>query len=250
VSDNTHPLRPILRNWLWEHGRVGTRYLDKTSNQVKFDEGKKANFATALPFYVSLDFEATAAAQSAPLIHEAALAKFLNAVQFGNPSDAGSVADVQRAVQECIDIALRCSYQDLATKAQAVYSQEAMFDDEIRDAVYADVRRVYRPIREQMALYDFSVVYGFPSALIISETPMIDWRKQAVQPKPFVSVALGPYAILVGAPSAKTSRAAPVIWTKAATMGPFKDHNQLMSVQAKRWIVATTDSELEALIEP
>ena len=23
-----HPLRPFLKNWVWEHGHVHTRYLD------------------------------------------------------------------------------------------------------------------------------------------------------------------------------------------------------------------------------
>jgi hypothetical protein len=249
LSDNTHPLRPIIRNWLWEHGRIGTRYLDKTSNELKFDEGKKANFATALAFYVSLDKETTAADQSSPVIHDAALAKFLNAAQLGNPTDAGSVSDVQRTVQECIDIAIACTYQEMAIKAHAHYSQEAMFDDEIRDAIFNDVRKIYQPLREQMALYDFSVVYGLPSALVTSELPLIDWRAHRTQPKPFVSLALGPYAILVGAPSAKTSRAAPIVWTKATAMGPFKDHNLRMAQQAKHWLVATSDSELEAFLE-
>jgi hypothetical protein len=27
-AETPHPLRPLLKNWVWEHGRVGTRYLD------------------------------------------------------------------------------------------------------------------------------------------------------------------------------------------------------------------------------
>jgi hypothetical protein len=30
-------------------------------------------------------------------------------------------------------------------------------------------------------------------------------------------------------------------------MGPFKEHNQIIAKQAKQWLVATTDAELEAL---
>jgi len=41
-AEALHPLRPILRNWVWEHGHVGTRYLDCADGQVKFDDGKKA----------------------------------------------------------------------------------------------------------------------------------------------------------------------------------------------------------------
>ena len=40
-----HPLRPILKNWVWEHGRVGTRYLDCSDGLIKFDEGKNSRFA-------------------------------------------------------------------------------------------------------------------------------------------------------------------------------------------------------------
>jgi hypothetical protein len=248
MSENTHPLRPFLKNWLWEHGHIGTRYLDRSNGGLKFDEGKKANFANELPFYISLAKDDTAEAQTPPVIHEAALVKLLRAAQSGNPNDAGLPADVQRSVQECIDIALRCAYQHEASQAHERYSQEGMFDDEIREAVFTDIRKLYRPLREQMALYDFSVVYGFPTALMTCESPFIDWRTQVKPPKPFVSMVLAPYAILVGAPSTKTSRAGPVVWTKAAAMGPFKEHNQLIAKQARQWVVATTDAELEALL--
>jgi hypothetical protein len=36
--ESLHPLRPFLRNWLWEHGRVGTRYLDCATGELGFDE--------------------------------------------------------------------------------------------------------------------------------------------------------------------------------------------------------------------
>ena len=44
-SEALHPLRPFLKNWVWEHGHVGTRYLDCSDGAVKFDDGKKARFA-------------------------------------------------------------------------------------------------------------------------------------------------------------------------------------------------------------
>lgn len=44
-QESLHPLRPFLRNWLWEHGRVGTRYLNCVNGELGYDEGKKARFA-------------------------------------------------------------------------------------------------------------------------------------------------------------------------------------------------------------
>ena len=242
-----HPLRPLLKNWLWEHGRIGTRYLDCANGELKFDQGKKAGFAADKLVYVSMSKDDTASNQSEPINQEAALARFLRAVQIGDPAEAGLPAQVQQAVQECVEIGLRCAYQADASRAKAHYAEEPMFDDEIRDAVFDDIRKKYLPLREQMALYDFIVFYGLPSALLICESPLLDWRVLAKPAKPFVTMVLAPYAILVGAPSAKTSRAAPVVWTKASAMGPFKDHNQLIVKQARQWLVATSDAELEAL---
>jgi hypothetical protein len=247
VSELHHPLRPLLKNWLWEHGHIGTRFLDCASGEIRFDEGKKAVFAADHPLYISLLKDDKPDQQTPPLIHEAALAKFLRAAQLGDPAEAGLPGEVQRAVQECVDIALRCAYQSEAISAQARYSLEPMFDDEIRDAVFHDIRKLYLPLREQMALYDFIVFYGLPAPLLMNESPFIDWRLRAQPAKPFVSIALAPYAILIGAPSTKTSRAGPVVWTKAAAMGPFKEHNQLLVKAAKQWIVATSDAELEAI---
>jgi len=247
-AEAQHPLRPFLRNWVWEHGHVGTRYLDCIDGQIKFDDGKKARFAAEAIFHVSLRKDADDAAHVAgPAIRESALARFLRAAQLGHPEEAGPVADVQRAAQDCIDLGLVCAYQQEARGALARYAQEAMFDDEIRAAVIGDIRRTYVGLREQLALYDYTVFCGLPSPLLISESPFIDWRIRARPAQPFVSLPLGPYALLVGTPSGKTSRIGPVLWKSAVAMGPFKDHNRHIVESARLWVVATTEDQLAAV---
>ena len=245
VIETPHPLRPLLKNWVWEHGRVGTRYLDCRDGEIKFDDGKKSRFAADKIFYVSLAKDADAAAHAAgPAIHEAQLARFLHAAQQGKPEEAGPVADVQRAAQDCVELGLVCAYQQEAQSALARYALEPMFDDEIRAAVISDIRHAYVALREQLALYDFTVFHGLPTALMINEAPFIDWRARARPAQPFVSMPLGPYGLLVGTPSGKKSRAGPVLWKPVTTMGPFKDHNRHIVEAAHSWIVATTDDEL------
>lgn len=248
--ETLHPLRPILRNWVWEHGRVGTRFLDCRDGEIKFDDGKKARFAAEAILHVSLKRDvADADLFASPTIHEGALARFLQAAQAGNPEAAGSVADVQRAAQDCLDLGLVCAYQHEARTAQARYAQEPLFDDEIRAAVASDIRRTYVGLREQLALYDFTVFHGLPAPLLINETPFIDWRVRARPAQPFVSLPLGPYCLLVGTPSGKTSRAGPVLWKTVATMGPFKEHNRHIVASTRLWLVATTDDQLAAVQE-
>jgi len=243
-----HPLRPFLRNWVWEHGQVGTRYLDCLDGEIKFDDGKKARFAAEKIFYVSLQKDADDAAHRAgPPIHEGGLARFLRAAQLGKPEDAGPVADVQRAAQDCVELVLICAYQRDANDALARYALEPMFEDEIRAAVISDIRRMYIGLREQLALYDFTVFHGLPAPLLISEAPFIDWRLRARPVQPFVSLPLGPYSLLVGTPSGKTSRVGPVLWKTVAAMGPFKEHNRYLVESARLWIVATTDEQLAAI---
>lgn len=247
-QESLHPLRPFLKNWLWEHGRVGTRYLDCATGELRFDEGKKARFAAEQPIYVSLAENADGAMHgTGPAVHEAGLAQFLRAAQLGKPEAAGSAAEVQRAVQDCIDLGLACAYQPDAQRAWARYALEPMFDDEIRAAVVADIRRKYLGMRAQLALYDFTVFHGLPDPLLLSDTPFIDWRVRARPPLPFVSMPLGPYCLLVGTPSNKTSRAGPVSWKSVVAMGPFKDHNRHIVEAARLWLVATTDEQLAAL---
>ena len=96
-----------------------------------------------------------------------------------------------------------CAYQQEAQSALARYAQEPMFDDEIRAEVIKDIRRMYVGLREQLALYDFTVFHGLPTPLLINEAPFIDWRVRAQPPQPFVSLPLGPYCLLVGTPSGK-----------------------------------------------
>jgi hypothetical protein len=243
-----HPLRPFLKNWVWEHGHVHTRYLDCRDGEIKIDEGRKSRFAAEKIFYVSLRKDADAAVHAAgPAIHEGQLARFVTAAQSGKPADAGSVADVQRAAQDCIELGLVCAYQQDAQKALARYAQEAMFEDEIRAAAIEDVRRLYVGLREQLALYDFTVFHGLPAPLLINEAPFIDWRVRARPAQPFVSLPLGPYSLLVGTPSGKKSRAGPVLWKTVAAMGPFKDHNRYIVESAHLWLVATSEDQLVAV---
>src|SRR5882672_8062467 len=243
-----HPLRPFLKNWVWEHGHIHTRYLDCRDGEVKADDGKKARFASEKIFYVSLskDADDTTHATGAAT-QEGNLARFLSAAQLGQPEKAGSVADVQRAAQDCIELGLVCAYQQDASLAHARYSQEAMFEDEIRAAVIADIRRAYVGLREQLALYDFTVFHDLPAPLLINESPFIDWRVSVRPAQPFVSLPLGPGSLLVGTPSGKKSRVGPVLWKNVAVMGPFKEHNRILVAATRLWLVATTDEQLIAL---
>lgn len=247
-QDRLHPLRPLLKNWIWEHGRIGTRYLDYVDGEIKFDEGKKSRFAAEEYIYVPLDKEPVdnAASADGPAIQEAGLARFLRAAQLGTPEDAGSVAEVQRAVQDCLELGLFSAYQREAREALERYAQEPMFDDEIRAAVVDDIRRTYVGMREQLALYDFSVLYGLSAPLLISETPFIDWRVRTSPALPFVSLPLGPYCLLVGASSGRKSRIGPVVWKAVTALGPLKDHNRQIMEHARLWLVATTDDQLIA----
>jgi hypothetical protein len=247
-SELPHPLRPILKNWVWEHGRVGTRYLDCRDGEVKFDDGKKSRFAAERIFHVPLGADAASAVPMGAA-HEGMLARFLRAAQLGKPGEAGPVADVQRAAQDCVDIGLASAYQHEARRALAAYALEPMFDDEIHAAVVHDIRGKYAGLRAQLALYDFTVFHDLPAPLLINEAPFIDWRVRAKPVQPFVSLPLGPYSLLVGTPSGKKSRAGPVLWKAAATLGPFKDHNRYIVEEARLWIVATTDEELLAVQE-
>lgn len=247
-TDSPHPLRAFLRNWVWEHGHVGTRYLDCRNGEIKFDDGKKTRFAAEKIFYVSLAKDADDAAHAAgPATHEGRLARFLHAAQHGKPEEAGPAADVQRAAQDCVELGLVCAYQQEAQSALARYALEPMFEDEIRAAAISDIRRAYVGLRDQLALYDFTVFHGLPNALLINEAPFIDWRVRAKPAQPFVSLPLGPYCLLVGTPSGKKSRAGPVLWKPVATMGPFKDHNRHIVEAAHSWIVATTEDQLLAI---
>ncbi|RZF31283.1 hypothetical protein EVC45_02180 [Paraburkholderia sp. UYCP14C] len=246
--DTLHPLRPFLKNWVWEHGRIGTRYLDCTDGEIKFDEGKKSRFAAEKYVYVPLGKDADGdASTDGPAIQEAGLARFLRAAQLGKPDEAGSVAEVHRAVHDCVELGLFSAYQVDARAAYERYANEPMFEDEIRAAVIADVRRIYVGMREQLALYDFSVLYGLSMPLLISDTPFIDWRVRAGSAAPFVSLPLGPYCLLVGAPSGRSSRTGPVVWKAATSMGPLKDHNREIAEHARLWLVATTDDQLVAV---
>ena len=242
-----HALRPFLRNWVWEHGRVGTRYLDCASGEVRFDEGKKAHFASETHIYVSLLKEAETGSHPGPVLHEGGLARLLRAAQLGRPSEAGSPAEIQRAVQDCIELALVSAYQRDAELARERYAQEPLFDDEILAALSADVRRTWVGVREQLMRYDFTIFHGLPQPLLICDAPFIDWRVRAKPALPLVSLPLGPYALLVGTPSARTSRSAPLLWKEAPVMGPFRDHNRHQVESARYWLVATTDEQLLAV---
>jgi hypothetical protein len=146
-----------------------------------------------------------------------------------------------------MELGLICAYQQDAQRAFARYAQEPMFEDEIRAEVISDIRRMYMGLREQLALYDFTVFHGLPEPMMISEAPYIDWRVRARPAQSFVSLPLGPYSLLVGTPSGRTSRVGPVLWKNVVRIGPFKEHNRWIVETARTWVVATTDDQLVAV---
>jgi len=245
-AETFHALRPILRNWVWEHGRVGTRFLDCPSGEIRFDEGKKSHFLAEGDIYVPLGREPDAA-RTSPAVHEGGLARLLRAAQLGHPAEAGSPAEVLRAVQDCVDLAIVSAYQRDARAALARYQAEPMFDDEIRAALVQDVRAKWCAVREKLELYDFTIFHGLPQPLMIGDAAFVDWRVRAKPALPLVTLPLGPYCILAGTPSTRTSRSAPPVWKEAPSMGPFKDHNRHQVEGASRWLVATSDEQLEAV---
>jgi hypothetical protein len=246
--ETLHPLRPLLKNYIWEHGRIGTRYLDCSDGEIRFDDGKKSRFAAEKYLYVPLGKDAVDDPQiDGPAIQEAALARFLRAAQMGKPEEAGTPADVQRAAQDCMELAVFSTYQREAHEAKARYAEDAMFDDEIRAAVVSDIRRLYAGMREHLALYDFTVLHGLPTPLLFGDAPFIDWRVRVKPALPLVSLPLGPYCLLVGTPSGRTSKVAPVKWQTVASLGVLKDHNRLMVESARLWLVATSDDQLVAV---
>jgi hypothetical protein len=250
MSEHDHPppLRPLLGNWLWERGRIGMRWLRCADGALGFDEGRKAQFADEVPIRVPLTADAASPEAAAwPAVHEPGLVRFLRAAQLGRAEGAGSPAEVARAVHDCVDLGLWAAYQAEALRSRARWALEPMFDDEIAAAVAEDVRRTYVPMRAQLAMYDWAVVHGLPSPLLTSDAPFVDWRVRGRPPMPFVSLPLGPYCLLVGSPSKRTARAAPVVWQQAVAMGPFKDHNTHIVEGARHWIVATGDEQLLAV---
>src|SRR5579859_1011962 len=36
--DPLHPLRPFLKNFVWEHGHIGTRYINCATGEIAFDD--------------------------------------------------------------------------------------------------------------------------------------------------------------------------------------------------------------------
>lgn len=52
--DRPRLLRPLLKDCVWEHSRIGTRHPDCIDSGIRFDEGKKSRFAAEQYIYVPL----------------------------------------------------------------------------------------------------------------------------------------------------------------------------------------------------
>jgi len=158
-----HALRPFLRNWVWEHGRVGTRYLDCSTGEIRFDEGKKAHFASETHIYVSLVKDADPAAHDGPALHEGRSGPIAARRAAGAPLPTRALWPRKCSARSRTVSSWPWSARTSATpsKPRRVTPQEPMFDDEIRAAVIEDVRRIWVGVREQLALYDYTILPRF-----------------------------------------------------------------------------------------
>lgn len=247
VKKNNHQVTRALLEY-WQTTRKNSSVIwsfDVTKQEKKFFQGSKASFAIVEYLYVPLqedgsrndDLENEFAGDEGSLGH---LLKAAN----GRSTRKPSYRTLKKGIRSCVSLGFRSSYY--AYRAMSLLAQHGVDSGNLHRMAIETMRKTLQAKYEQFANWRFVIITGLKEDLLINEQLFRDWTVHR-NPHNFITMALGPRAMLVGTPSPDNRFA--VAWGNA-NQAPVNvaNHNQFTIDTARHFIVAASEVQLDAVI--
>ncbi|MFW8596036.1 hypothetical protein [Cribrihabitans neustonicus] len=202
---------------------------------MKFEAGKKANFAITQFFYVP---EREGGRRDEELedwfsVDENGLAQIARAAESGTLSNFENPKLLNQAIRACIALGSRSAY--------SMYMGMHFFFQNEQSPHETSVDNVWRSISckfNQFRSWDFKVLYDLPAPLLLNDRPFADFTPRDIDA---VAMPLGPRSLLIG--SCGDSRNDSKMKVSAIKGQP--EHKKIVDMvnhfsieMARQWIVA------------
>ncbi|MBY3044848.1 hypothetical protein [Rhizobium leguminosarum] len=236
----------LLKSWVGREGsEVGIHYVDLSTGAVRFEKGREACFAITNYIYVPerINGERDDALEDWFSVDENGLAVFSQQAAAGTLGSFTNEKLISQAIRACIALGNRSAY----SMFMAISATEAA-DRSPHEFAVANILRSCSQKFRAFSAWDFRVLYDLPVPLLISERPFLDFTPRG---QDMVVMALGPRAILMGTPSGDPKRPQMSLGVCPATPEHSRVaimHNFATKEMARQWVVASSRSELEAML--
>lgn len=243
--------RGLLKNWKGSSANaIGFHYFDLDGGEIRFERGKKANFAISNYLYVPIIGTDTRdqTMEDWFSVDETGLAPFAVAAQVGNPNHISNGKILNQAIRACIALGYRSAYQFYKFSEQLNLGAEENRDDLGHLEAVKNAWRIFEKKFDQFKNWDFSVIYNLPGNLLINEQPFRDWTVRH-SPVQMVSMPLGPNALLTGTPPNNPARTEMALqwYPQPENRNICQWHNEFMIETARKWLIANNRNQLEEL---
>jgi len=246
IKKNNHQVtRSLLENWQTNRGENSVIWsFDVTKQEKKFFQGPKASFAIFEYLYAPLqeDGRRNDDLENEFAVDEGCLAQLIRAAN-GRSERKPSDQTLEKGIRSCVSLGFRSAYYTY--HAMSLLSQHGVDSEDLHREAIAIMRKTLQAKYEQFANWKFVIITGLKEDLLINEQPFRDWTVHK-DPHNFISMTLGPRAILFGAPSADGRFS--VEWTDDnQSRVNVANHNKIAVNTTRHFIVAASEAQLDAV---
>lgn len=235
----------LLKNWLGSRGTVeGFHYVDLSTQDLRFEEGREAQFAITEYLYVPerSDGRRDDSLEDWFSVDENGLAQFARSAAAGKLQSFRNQKLLNQAIRGCIALGSRNAYSMyMATQAMHPVNQS------VHELSVANVLNSIALKFKMFASWQFTILHDLPAPLLINERPFMEITPLRLES---VAMPLSPRTLMVGTPNgALGENRMKISWLQA---GPEHCNiaaivNQFTLKMARQWIVANSYEELDAL---
>eukprot|EP01037_Dinobryon_pediforme_P018673 gene18673-18972_t len=246
AKNNHQVTRSLLQFWQVNRGINSVIWAYNVNKQErKFFQGANASFAIFEYLYAPLQEDGTRDDQLENdfAVDEGSLALLVQAAN-GKRKKALSYRAYKRAIKSCVSLGFRSAYY--TANAMSLIKQRGKDDESLHRGAIEMMKRTLQTKYKQFENWRFVIITDLKDDLLVNEQPFRDWTVHK-NPANFVTMALGPRAMLFGAP-APDGRFA-VAWGNADQAAVnVANHNQFTIETTRDFIVAASEGQLDAII--
>jgi hypothetical protein len=213
--------------------------------EKKFFQGMKASFAICEYLYAPLQEDGTRndELENEFAFYEDSLARLVQEAN-GKRSRKLPVRAYKRAIKSCVSLGFRSAYY--TANAMLLLKQGGKNDTNLHRRAIELMRKTLQAKYEQFENWKFVIVTNLKDDILINEQPFRDWTTHK-NPANFITMALGPRAILIGSPSPKGRFE--VVWDEAGQASVnVSEYNQFTIETTRDFIVAASEDQLDEVI--
>ena len=246
AKKNNHQVtRSLLAFWKTDrNGKPVIWSFDALKQEKRFSQGEAASFAIVEYLYAPLqeNGDRDDDLENEFAFDEDSLARLLRAANISSARKP-TYRDLRRAVRSCVSLGFRSAYYTF--NAMALLHANGIDTQHLHGRALDLMKHTLRTKYAQFSSWRFVIVTGLAEDLLVNEQPFRDWTTHK-EPQQFITMALGPRAMLFGSP-APDGRFG-VAWNdRDQAQVNVRNHNHFTIETTRQFIFAASEEQLDSV---